>query len=235
MSRHLISRHLISLTPTSSHPFLVAAGNGELDSKLLSFWLAQDRIYAAHAYPKFIGSLIANIPFSSSHGLESPEEQFHQKILKSLLFCLENVVREASFFKDTAQTYKLVLDGWPERKATRDYTAEMARLSGTGNLVQGLVFLWAMEKVYLDIWSSVHRQVTLLSPPLNPTSSAVLALADNWSNPEFNAFVERLAELVDSLDIQPGSTSWRDAENIWERVIELEAGFWPHSNEISST
>ena len=36
---------------------------------------------------------------------------------------------------------------WRERKATRDYTAEMARVGVFGTLGDGLVFLWAMERV----------------------------------------------------------------------------------------
>ncbi|KIK68686.1 hypothetical protein GYMLUDRAFT_237699 [Collybiopsis luxurians FD-317 M1] len=229
----LLTDHLVSLkTPVpyesaTGHPFLIAAGNGSLDSGLLSLWLSQDRIYAAHAYPKFIGSLIANIPFDSSHGLDSPQEKFNQRTLKLLLFCLENVVREAGFFKETAQKWNLNLEGWPERKGTRDYTAEMARISNTGNLADGLVFLWAMEKVYLDAWSSVQKQSNALPSTSDPTRGAILSLAKNWSSPEFITFVNDLAGLVDSLDIQPESTGWKRAEKIWERVVELEAAFWP--------
>jgi thiaminase len=58
-------------------------------------------------------------------------------------------------------------------------------------------------------------------------SSAVNEFASNWTTPEFQGFVQELADLVDSFDIQPGSDAWRDAEWIWARVVELEKGFWP--------
>lgn len=36
---------------------------------------------------------------------------------------------------------------WAVRKRTGDYTAEMARVSTTYSLKEGIIFLWAMEKV----------------------------------------------------------------------------------------
>ena len=44
-----------------------------------------------------------------------------------------------------------------------------------------------------------------------------------------------LAELVDDLHIQPGSDLWKRSETIWERVVELEVGFWPSENELVDT
>ena len=59
------------------------------------------------------------------------------------------------------------------------------------------------------------------------------SFAKNWSSPEFEAFVNELAELVDDdyLSITPGTSAWESAENVWKRVIELEIGFWPEDGE----
>ena len=132
-----------------SHPFLKAAANGSLDPSLLALWLSQDRIYALHAYPRFIGALIAKINFNSTHGVSSPEELMNRRILKILAFSLDAIMKEADFFESTAQKLGLPLDGWKERKATRDYSAEMCRVATTMKIEEGLVFLWAMEKVYV--------------------------------------------------------------------------------------
>jgi formylaminopyrimidine deformylase / aminopyrimidine aminohydrolase len=149
-----LTEHLVSLrsiprpySAATEHPFLSAAGNGTLSDSLLALWLSQDRIYAAHAYPRFIGLLISKIPFCSSDALDSREEKQNQTILKSLAFSLDNVVREAEFFKETSQKWTLDMECWKERKGTRDYTAEMARVSSYGCLEDGLIFLWAMERV----------------------------------------------------------------------------------------
>lgn len=148
-----LTNHLVSLSISASylsatqHPFLTAAGNSSLPNSRLALWLSQDRIYAAHAYPRFIGLLISHIPFSSSDALTSAREKRNQKILKVLVFALENIVKEAAFFKETSDKWNLDLECWVERKATRDYTAEMARVSSCHSLEDGLIFLWAMERV----------------------------------------------------------------------------------------
>jgi len=151
-----LSKHLLSLhtdTPYSSaiaHPFLESAAKGTLDPALLALWLSQDRVYAMHAYPRFIGALIAKINFNSAHSVSSREDLTNLRILNMLAFALDSVINEAKFFKDTAKKNNLPLDGWKERKATRDYTAEMCRVVNTMSIEDGLVFLWAMEKVIIE-------------------------------------------------------------------------------------
>lgn len=54
-----------------------------------------------------------------------------------------------------------------------------------------------------------------------------MSFATNWSCSEFVNFVDELASLVNDLGIVPGSRQWKRAEDIWARVIELEAAFWP--------
>lgn len=56
-------------------------------------------------------------------------------------------MREAGFFLDAAKRYGFDLENWEERSATKAYCAEMARVASWGSLEEGLVFLWAMEKV----------------------------------------------------------------------------------------
>lgn len=146
----LLTEHLSSLTSTeeyTNHEFLTCAGNGTLQQDRLALWLAQDRIYAAHAYPKFIGSLIAKIPFSSRDAADSDGDRRNRGALKTLVSCLENILREVEFFDETARKWDLDVAAWKERKGTRDYTAEMARVSASGSFEEGFVFLWAMEKV----------------------------------------------------------------------------------------
>lgn len=148
-----LTSHLYSLSTTrpysaaTEHAFLTAAGNGTLSQEHLSLYLAQDRLYAAHAYPRFIGLLLASVPFSSLHTLDSPQEQLNQRVVRLANYALSNVIREAGFFVETANKYGLNLEGWKERKQTRDYTAEMIRIGAAGKLEDSIVFLWAMERV----------------------------------------------------------------------------------------
>ncbi|KAH9919846.1 heme oxygenase-like protein [Fomitopsis serialis] len=233
-----LTAHLLSLsTPrpysaVTEHPFLTAAGLGTLPPALLSLWLEQDRLYAAHGYPAFIGRTLAAVPFSSLDEAESPRERQNKEIVRVLSYALTNVVREVNFFGDVAREHGLKPDGWKERKATRDYTAEMAKVGAEGRIEDALVFLWAMEQVYLDSW----RYVGSLKPvdAEGGTAPAVKSLVNNWTNQEFVKFVDELAQIVNSLGIEPGSPAWIRAEAIWARVVELEEAFWPVGERSSS-
>ena len=84
-------------------------------------------------------------------------------------------------------------------------------------------------QIYFDAWSNV--QAELVEEDILPSDSAVATLADNWTNSEFLRFVENIATVVDSYDVQPGSARWEQAVRVWQRVVELEAAFWPDDDE----
>lgn len=227
ITAHLLSipTHPTYLSATKSHSFLASAANSTLSNDRLSFWLYQDYIYAAHAYPRFIASLISHIPFDQPH----PCADQSQTILRILVGCLENIMLEIEFFKNTAKKWALDLEIWRERKETRDYTAEMARVAATGHIEEGLLFLWAMEKVYLDAWTNILAARSQGSE--HPKESPVLSFATNWSTAEFERFVDNLAVLVDDMYKGLGNDEWKYAEGIWRRVVELEEKFWPREGE----
>lgn len=151
-----LTTHLISLsTPrpyaaATEHAFLTAVGTGTVPLKLLSLYLSQDRLYAAHGYPRFLGQLLTRIPFSSTHRVHSSEEKLNTDIVKLVAYALQNISREVGMFGDVEREFCLNFAQWRERKATRDYTAEMARVGTFGTVEDGLVFLWAMERVCLS-------------------------------------------------------------------------------------
>ncbi|KAI0631185.1 heme oxygenase-like protein [Trametes polyzona] len=241
-----LTAHLTSLsTPrpysaATEHAFLTAAGTGTLPPALLSLYLSQDRIYAAHAYPRFLGQLLARVPHPLSLD-DDAAERLHADLVGVLADALQNVRREVGLFGEVARAHthgvRLARWRWRERKATRDYTAEMARVGALGAFEDGLVFLWAMERVYLDAWNYVKSLLpnTAASASATPETSAALpairTLADNWTNSDFVKFVDTLRDLVDRLDIVPGSPAFLRAEEIWARVIELEEAFWPVGGE----
>ena len=93
------------------------------------------------------------------------------------------------------------------------------------------MFTLAMQ-VYLDAWHNVKSLDHYLAPVHEVKSSpAVNSFVDNWTSAEFVKFVDDLASLVNDLDIKPGTDLWRRAEMIWDRVVELEVGFWPNEGE----
>ncbi|KAF9269413.1 heme oxygenase-like protein [Marasmius fiardii PR-910] len=240
-SRPSLTQHLLDSSTKFSydaaikHDFLTSAGTGTLDHNLLALWLSQDKIYAMRGYPRFIGSLIAKMAHNPPRVVNMTEEDSYHFVLKALIFCMENIGREIDFFKTTAEKWDLDLTGWQVRKGTEDYLNEMDRVVreyGPG-IEHGLVFLWAMERVYLDAWTYVNTQLHAigLPPSHSLTISATTSFAINWSSKEFVAFVDRLGSMVDSLDIAPESPTWKGCEDIWSKVVELEVYFWPEKGE----
>ena len=65
----------------------------------------------------------------------------------------------------------------------------------------------------------------------NPSKQCVAPFAKNWSSPQFTTFVNNRASLINDLGIKPGTETWVIAEQIWNRVVELEAEFWPNVGE----
>ncbi|OZJ04853.1 hypothetical protein BZG36_02596 [Bifiguratus adelaidae] len=161
----------------------------------------------------------------------SPEEQQNQRVLGLLVYALQNVVREVGFFDEASTRWGLDVKNWRERKATRDYMAEMTRVSTEGTLFDGLVFVWAMEQAYLDAWRYVGSVLERTGRAEPPDQHAVASFVANWTNPEFVKFVDDLADVVNSYGVRPGSQEWARAEMIWARVLELEEAFWPEEGE----
>ena len=88
---------------------------------------------------------------------------------------------------------------------------------------------WLLQ-VYLDAWSNVDNGLAAVSME-SPSRLCVAPFAKNWSSLQFITFVNNLTSLVNDLDIKPGTETWVNAEQIWNRVVELEAEFWPSAGE----
>ena len=105
--------------------------------------------------------------------------------------------------------------------------------------------------MYLDAWTHV-KTLAAKSKEEGPTSDAIRTLLDNWTNEEFVKWVDDLTDLINSyvyrllspqthlnpcfrsrLDVKPGTQAWARAEQVWARVLELEASFWPVESDIA--
>ncbi|KAJ8501610.1 hypothetical protein ONZ45_g12093 [Pleurotus djamor] len=236
-----LTEHLLSLPrakssyeqATSKHPFLVAAANGTLSAPLLGYYLSQDRIYAAYAYPKFIGGLFRRI--DSYHNTARPGQP--KSLLPLLTASLAGVIREVGFFDEFAAEYGLDIASftnesapYTSRAGTLSYVAHMAYVAEWADTwEEGVIFLWAMEKVYLDAWSRIHNSLAQSSAS-SGIINALRVLSDNWSKEAFAKFVDDLGALVNEIATPVLESK---AEEIWIRVLELEAEFWPTEAELA--
>jgi thiaminase len=153
----------------TQHPFLKAAGQGQVPKKTLSQWLAQDRLYA-QAYVRFIGGLLSKVTLPpcnpDTKKCRSPTTE--QRIFGILVDSLVNIQRELQFFEDTAVEYGLDLMALAEHQneddsmgtnvfgaqpVTRAYTDLFMSASSPGTtLLEGMTVLFATEYCYLHAW-----------------------------------------------------------------------------------
>lgn len=214
--------------------FLELAGQGRLPKESLSQWLSQDRLYA-QAYGRFIGGLISRVQLPASSAVEASRTTPF-RILLMLQTALIGVTTELQFFEKTALEYQLdlaAMDGGHEFEANKvtkacidlfdSFTAE----AGKGrSLLQGLVMLWALEKVYLDAWTFAKQQ----TPAGDALDGGALRnnFIPNWAGDQFKAFVDQIQECLDAFASETGASDVDQiAMDAWKEMLILEEGFWP--------
>ncbi|KAF9889101.1 hypothetical protein FE257_008078 [Aspergillus nanangensis] len=168
-----------SPTTATTHPFLSAAGKGQIPLSTLSQWLSQDRLYA-QSYVRFIGHLLSKIQLSPAVNKNNP---LPQRIVSVLIGAVVNIQRELEFFEDVAAEYGIdlnagMIEGRPTSTSTSTSTSTETTGPGTGkeqpfgpnpvthayidmfmsagspatSILEGMVVLWATEECYLRAW-----------------------------------------------------------------------------------
>ncbi|KAK8056381.1 heme oxygenase-like protein [Apiospora rasikravindrae] len=214
--------------------FLELAGQGRLPKESLSQWLSQDRLYA-QAYCRFIGGLISRVQLPVSPATEASRTTPF-RILLMLQTAMIGVTTELQFFEQTAKEYQLDLaameDGQESEankvtKACIDLFDSFTVEGGKGrSLLQGLVMLWALEKVYLDAWTFAKQQ----SAAAEALDGGALRnkFIPNWAGDQFRAFVNQIQECLDAYASNIGAGDIdKVAMDAWKEMLMLEEGFWP--------
>ncbi|GAA6022332.1 hypothetical protein JCM11491_005266 [Sporobolomyces phaffii] len=246
----MLERYASDVRVAVEHPFVLAAGDHSLAHPVLAEWLAQDRVYALCGYPKFIAQLIAALP------LASPRDQRRARPLLTLFVdALANIDREVAFFDSLGPKYGLDLDLEQRSPARLGVSAPppsdddsrgklVSRVHPTtkayvdlliatgaeahGTLDEALVLLWGMEKIYLLAWTHAKSQPEAPGVDADsPTVRALRELVENWTTPEFVAFVDRIESEVENLGLREGTDAWDRCEEMFKYNLLLEQQFWP--------
>ncbi|KAI0125733.1 hypothetical protein BJ170DRAFT_596964 [Xylariales sp. AK1849] len=253
MSTQSLTSHLLTSSSTSDlykratqSAFLSLAGQGRLPREKLSQWLSQDRLYA-QAYVRFIGGLMSRIrlPLGTGSGIS---ESLEWRLLAMLKGALDGILTELQFFEQTAKDYDLELaaaGGAEEQFGPIETTSGYIKLfdsfaTGSGlqrSLLQGLVVLWATEKVYLDAWTYAREQGGGKGSGIREDLDGGALRKEfipNWTSDGFNAFVKEIEECVDAyattLERSAREEIMQVATDLWKEVLALEEGFWPNVN-----
>ena len=233
MSPEPLTEHLISLYPSilsraTTHPFLAAAGSGDLTSDTpLCKWLVQDKYYQC-AYVNFAGRMIAKLNLAAHPINKHSKETFEWKTLETLMAALQAVKTEMEFYDRTADRYALSLDDMGEDEVTKQYRELFYESSKEEvPVVWGLTVLWATEYVYLKAWTFAKSKQTS-----QQDEGAIGALhkefIPNWTNDDFKAAVDNLADVANGWAKLADDGVLKRCSELWLRVLELEERFWPN-------
>ncbi|KAI1780066.1 heme oxygenase-like protein [Hypoxylon cercidicola] len=261
MSKPSLSEYLLSSPEISDlyqratrSQFLSLAGQGRLPTEVLSEWLSQDRLYA-QAYIRFAGGLLSRVQLPTRIDDQDTSRTLQWRILSLLETALSGVTRELQFFEVTAKKYKLDLAalgpvaeggnlssksaGFGPNQVTKGYINLFDSFTAQphGNtsktLLDGLVLLWATEKVYLDAWTYAKQQASEDGDGKGDVDGGALRkeFIPNWTSEEFQAFVKECQECLDAYAaIQDHDTEEVGAANsmtLFKTVLILEESFWP--------
>jgi thiaminase len=248
----LIASDPVGFRRATQSPFLRRAAQGTLSKEVLGRWLANDRLYV-HGYLRAAGRLLSFLPLPQVVPAASAELHADpvSKLLAWTIDDLVNIQHEERFFVDTASRYSIDVNLPADEHGQVPVSAKMPGLrqfealfdglqARDGELLpwlEGAVVFYGTEKLYLEAWTWAKSQVddTDKDGADDEDGGAVRReFMPNWTSPEFVAFVEQLADIIDSAVqmqeddakealLQRGLVKWRE-------ILAAEEAFWPVDN-----
>lgn len=179
------------------HPFVTATADGSLPPEVFDRWLVEDHAYVVE-FRRFLAALVALAPDEPGRDL--------------LAGALGPLQAELDLFRAEAARRGLPLTGEPG-PTTLGYSSYL-HASLLDGLPVALAVLFGAEKAYYDAWAAVRA---------GAAASAYRPFVQNWSSPEFGAWVDDLGELLDRVCPDGPTGAQRTA---FDRVVRFELRFW---------
>lgn len=179
-------RHPDAWARATRHPFLDRVRDGSLPRAAFAAWLVQDH--------RFVGDLLR---FQARLLARAPRPA--QAVLAAGCVAL---VEELAWFEEHARRLGLRLDA-PPLPATAAYAELLERLDAA-EPPAALTALWAIERAYLDAWSSAL-----------PAAEPYREFVEHWTSDGFRAYVAALEALAGE-----------GAEEELLAVLRVEHAFW---------
>ncbi len=246
------------LLRATQHPFLARAAKGTLSKELIAQWLAEDEMYLEGlrnlTYNLLNQVRSQNRPNSGSSALSSSStaSTVESRLVDWLKGALEGENTEADFFKKTAENYKLDVKNTPlKQDVTSSGLRQFRKLfSDITNeepnpflpWLEGIVVIWATEKVYYEAWSWARRQDKQPSPRTfdNDLDGGAMRkeFIPNWSSRDMLHFVEQIERILNeavSQAVNKDDARWKEVKTrtdaVYRAVLDAEEAFWPDVSE----
>jgi thiaminase/transcriptional activator TenA len=181
-----------------SHRFIADVAAGTLDAAAFRRWMVDDHYFNVE-YQRFVAGLAAIAPDAEA------TESIASAVSASHLGLYQVRRLAARSFIDVTVEPSLTaigFAGYLQAQVARGYEPALAAL-------------YASEKVYYDLWSSVRSVADRTTPYWH--------LVEHWSAEPYGMWIARLGELVDS--VAPGGLA-PDTYRVFDRVVRFELAFF---------
>ena len=185
-----------------NHPFLKMTANGSIGDDTFKIWIQQDYIFVQEAIP-FIAVLLAKAPLDL------------RPVFIQILTGLDN---ELKLFRQIASAHGVSLENLAPSPTCYAYNQFLMTTAHNCSFPEGFTVLYAAEKAYLDSWMEVKNNLTVDSPWQE--------FIDNWTNEEFQKFVDWLASTLDKIALGKPESELEKMEALFLITARYEYLFW---------
>jgi thiaminase len=183
-------------------PFLKSTADCTISDNVFKSWIQQDYIFVREAIP-FIGILLAKSPV--------PMRTNFIQILSAL-------DTELGLFRKNAEEHGIDIEDIEPSPVCHAYIQFLLTTAYNRTFLEGFTMLYAAEKVYLDSWMVVKKNLKGESPWQD--------FINNWTSPEFQNYVEWLGSTLDELVQDFPPRELKKLERLFMKVVQYEYLFW---------
>ena len=185
-----------------NHSFLKATADGTISDDTFKSWMQQDYIFVREAIP-FIAILLAKSPL---------------QMRSSFIEILAALNRELDLFRKNAETHGVELENVQPSPVCHAYIQFLLTTAYNGTFLDGFTLLYGAEKVYLDSWMEVKKNLKIQSPWQD--------FINNWTSSDFQNYVNWLGNTLDELVQAQPEKELQKLENLFLTVARYEYLFW---------
>ncbi len=185
-----------------NHRFLKMTAEGSISDKAFRTWIQQDYVFVQEAIP-FVAVLLAKAP---SH------------LRPIFIKILSGLDRELELFRKNASARGVNLEDVMPSPTCYSYNQFLMSTAYNSSFAEGFTVLYAAEKAYLDSWIEVRNNLKIQSPWQD--------FIDNWTNEEFQQFVNWLSSTINELATGKPERELRRMEELFLITARYEYLFW---------
>ena len=185
-----------------NHHFLKMTAEGSIPDKTFKTWIQQDYVFVQEAIP-FVAVLLAKAPI-------------HLRPI--FIQILSGLDRELELFRRNATAHGVNLENVTPSPTCYSYNQFLMTTAYNSSFAESFTVLYAAEKAYLDSWMEVKNNLKIQSPWQE--------FIDNWTNEEFQQFVNWLTSTVNELATGKPEGELRRMEELFLITARYEYLFW---------